>query len=349
MQESNFSDEDYQNLRKELICECKNKILNLNTQLAEVHSKIRYIEKYKNEDAFELLNDSDLGELLREVAPIITSIDKDEFAKRFDNFMYHIIITFIENTNRFKHLKNNLQIIAKNLENKITIPQVKAKISIIKEINTDEFWENNNILLLEKIRIELRELIQFLNDEGVNKKIIITKLQDEVSENSEGVTIDVSYDFEDYNQKVNRYVNEHSDTLAIYKLTHNKPLSKEDYSELERILTVELGTKQEYEREFGETPFGILIRKIAKMDHDTIMETFSKFINDESLNSNQINFIKKIISYIEQNGYIENISELQKPPFDKPISFIKLFDTKTRQDIIETINKLKENAVNIIA
>ena len=55
------------------------------------------------------------------------------------------------------------------------------------------------------------------------------------------------------------------------------------------------------------------------------MEAFSAFINDESLNMRQIAFINKVITYIENNGYMENVVELQKPPFDKPISFIKLF------------------------
>jgi type I restriction enzyme R subunit len=33
-----------------------------------------------------------------------------------------------------------------------------------------------------------------------------------------------------------------------------------------------------------------------------------------------------VINYITQNGCVDNISELLKPPFDKPQSFVKLFD-----------------------
>lgn len=68
-----------------------------------------------------------------------------------------------------------------------------------------------------------------------------------------------------------------------------------------------------------------------------------------SLNMRQIAFINKVITYIENNGYMENVVELQKPPFDKPISFIKLFDTKTRASLLKTINDVKDNAVNVIA
>jgi len=161
--------------------------------------------------------------------------------------------------------------------------------------------------------------------------------------------LDPAYDFEDYKKKVNRYVNEHGNSIVIHKLTHNIPLTASDYAELERVLTQELGSKEDYEREFGTTPFGLLIRKIAKLDHDAAMEAFSVFINDASLNQKQIAFVHKIINHVEQNGYMEDIKELMKPPFDKPISFIKLFDVKTRTALMQKINEIRDNAVNVVA
>lgn len=150
-------------------------------------------------------------------------------------------------------------------------------------------------------------------------------------------------------KKVNRYVEEHKDSIAIYKLTHNHKLADGDYRELERIFTEELGSREDYEREYGDTPFGLLIRKIAKLDHEAAMAAFSSFINDASLNQRQIAFVNKIINHIEQNGYMENVTELQKPPFDKPVPFVKMFDAKTRNSLMQTINEIKENALNIIA
>ncbi len=41
--------------------------------------------------------------------------------------------------------------------------------------------------------------------------------------------------------------------------------------------------------------------------------------------------------------------KLTKPPFDKPISFIKLFDPQTRTALMESINQVRENAVQITA
>ncbi len=45
---------------------------------------------------------------------------------------------------------------------------------------------------------------------------------------------------------------------------------------------------------------------------------------------------------------MDNVAELQKPPFDKTVRFIKLFDAKTRMALMQTINAVKENAVEVM-
>lgn len=346
LQESTFADADYQAWRKELAETCHGQVANLKRELIAVKMRLRYVEKYQKEDAFAHISDLDKGELEREIAPLVFLDDPDEFAKRFDNFMYGLMLAHLEQMPSFKYAKKQLCDMAALLEKKVTIPQIKEKLPLIREIGTDAFWEAKDLLLFEKVRKELRDLIQFL-DEGEKKHQIITKLTDPVTEQQEGVQMEAAYDFEDYRAKVNRYVNDHGDTLAIHKLTHNIPLSQGDYQELERILTSELGSREDYVREFGDTPFGLLIRKIAKLDHEAAMAAFSTFINDQSLNQKQIAFVHKVIQHIELNGYMENPAELTKPPFDKPISFLKLFDAKTRKELVDTINTVRENAVKV--
>ena len=346
LQESTFADADYQAWRKELAETCHGQVANLKRELIAVKMRLRYVEKYQKEDAFAHISDLDKGELEREIAPLAFLDDPDEFAKRFDNFMYGLMLAHLEQMPSFKYAKKQLCDMAALLEKKVTIPQIKEKLPLIREIGTDAFWEAKDLLLFEKVRKELRDLIQFL-DEGEKKHQIITKLTDPVTEQQEGLQMEAAYDFEDYRAKVNRYVNEHGDTLAIHKLTHNIPLSQGDYQELERILTSELGSREDYIREFGDTPFGLLIRKIAKLDHEAAMAAFSAFINDQSLNQKQIAFVHKVIQHIELNGYMENPAELTKPPFDKPISFLKLFDAKTQKELVDTINTVRENAVKV--
>ena len=243
--------------------------------------------RYQKPEAFAALSETDKGTLMREVAPLISLDDKDEAAKRFDNFVYGLVLC---------------------------------------------------------------ELVKFLVDGVEGQKPIYTALADPVLEQTEGKALDSGYDFGEYRERVNRYIMEHrNDTLAIHKLTQNIPLSQGDYIELEHIFTSELGSKEDYAREFRDTPFGLLVRKVAKLDHEAAMQAFSKFINDESLNAKQIAFVQKVIHYIEQNGYVESKAVLMKPPFDQPILFTRLFDDKMGGELMETIDAVRKNAVHVTA
>ena len=345
LQESPYAGEDFQTWRSALADTCNAQVVALSTELVEVRLRLQYVEKYREKSAFTHLSEGDKSELIQQIAPIVRSDDNDECAKRFDNFMYGLMLSSMEKSPSFRHAQKQLCKTASALERKVSIPQVKAKLDVIREINTDDFWMADDVLLFEKVRQALRELIKFLDKP--DREPIVTRLTDPVTGMQEGVPIDAPYDFEDYRDKVNRYIGEHGTSTAIYKLTHNIQLSSGDYDELERVLTSELGSREDYLREYGETPFGLLVRKIAKLDHDAAMQAFSTFINDASLNQRQIEFVLKVINHIEQNGYMESTAELVKPPFDRPVSFTKLFDVGKRASLLAAIDKVRDNAVVI--
>lgn len=348
LQDSSFSEEQYQAFRSALVDQCHGQISELSFDLVSVRLQRESVEKYQKKQAFTCLSEQDKLELMRSIAPLVHLNDKDEAAKRFDNFMYGLMLAQIEALSSFNHAKQQLCITANALERKATIPQVASKLPLIREVSTDEFWNSKDVLLFEKVRSELRELIKFLMEDTPRKESVFTNLTDPILERSEGQVLQAAYDFEDYRKKVNRYVNEHGDTMAIYKLTHNIPLSSGDYNELERVLTSELGSREDYIREYGETPFGLLVRKIAKLDHEAAMSAFATFMDEEHLNARQIAFVQKVIQHIEQNGYMESVAELLKPPFDKPVSFIKMFPKQSRERLTATIRQVKENATNVM-
>lgn len=348
LEEGAYCGEDFQSWRRELTERCRAQVAALNTSLVSVRLNLRWVEKFKLAEAYAHIGESDKSDLLRHVAPLVYSDEDDEFAKRFDNFMYGLILAKMEKSPAFRYARKQLCAVAEALERKAAVPQVAEKLDFIRDVQTEEFWSAGDILLFERARRELRELIKFLDDGGEERRRVVTKLADPVLERREGEALEVGYDFDDYRAKVNQYINEHGDIPAIYKLTHNVPLTREDYAALERVLTVELGSAEDYRREFGETPFGLLVRSIAKMDHAATMEAFSNFINDQSLNDAQIAFVSKVISYIEQNGYME-AEDLRRPPFDKPKGFARLFDAKTGRALMSAIKAVRDNAVNVRA
>ena len=334
-QDASKFDGAYQPWRRELTELCQGRIAGLNTDLFHVRLALKHVEKFKKPEAFICLSELDQQELTEHIAPLVHFDEADAMALRFDNFIYGFILNVLDESPLVKRDMARLVTTARLLEKKSSIPQVAAKLPLLRQISDPELWKDIDICKLEDIRRELRALIRFL-DEGSKRKDIITILTDPILDSTAGIPLPEEDPFESYKMKVNRYIEEHKNSLAIYNLTHNISLTRKDYEELERVFTQELGSKEDYVKTFGDTPFGLLIRKIAKLDHEAVLAAFSEFINDQSLNSRQIAFVQKVITHIEQNGYIEDISVLTKAPFDKPAKLLD-FDERRQRRLLAVI------------
>ena len=342
LQASEFINEEYQNFRKILVESSLSAINKLNKELFAVRQQRKYVDTFSDKNKFIALSEDECSDLIKYIAPLVSNYDRDENALQFDNFIYAMMIAQLEKSKKLQTYCKKLVSLATSLTKKATIPQIAQKLDFIKSIEDIDFVMKANILDLERIRQELRDLVKFLT--GKKQKIIITNIKDAEIERKLGEGLVLEDDFQNYKDKVNQYILKHTDYLAIYKLRNNKPLTKDEFAILESILTNDLGNKEDYQREFGDTPLGILVRKIAKMERSAAMEVFSKFINDQSLTQQQIVFVNKIIDYIVQNGYIET-AELIKAPFDRPTSFVKLFDKDRQLQIVQTIDMLNKNAM----
>ena len=126
----------------------------------------------KRREAFASSGEGDKGELLTaDRAPRVRLDDPDEFAKRFDNFMYGLMLAHMEHMPRVPiRKKAAVRNSPRCLEHKASIPQIKEKLPVLREIQTDAFWDANDILLFEQVRKELRELIKFLDEGGTEQK-----------------------------------------------------------------------------------------------------------------------------------------------------------------------------------
>lgn len=131
--------------------------------------------------------------------------------------------------------------------------------------------------------------------------------------------------------------------MPIYKLRNNEELTKEDIKYFEKILFEELGDKDSYKKVYGDKPLLKLVASITGMDKEVAKREFSKFLSDEKLNSDQINFVNNIIDYIVKNGSIEK-EVLQEFPFNKKGGVIKLFDNNIdlARVIISIVDKIND-------
>ena len=109
----------------------------------------------------------------------------------------------------------------------------------------------------------------------------------------------------------------------------------------EKILWEEIGSKEEYERAYGDKPLLKLVASITGMERKAAEKEFSKFLKDENINSDQIDFVNSIVDYIVKNGSIEK-EVLERYPFNKNGGVSSLFKDKVNvvKDIVCIIDKV---------
>ena len=342
-QSSSYAASEWQDWRSDLVKTLRYQVMELDPELVSVRLHRAAVEKFRQEQAYVYVSDGDLGTLQVELAPLVRNDETDVYALRFDALMYGFMCALCANA-KVSAYRAKLTGIALGLQQMITIPQVKDKLSFLQRVTEEGYLEAADALALEEVRKELRDIVKFLAGAGPGRKVIYTSLADPVTSIEYGVSVMPDEDFSDYRLKVNRYLQDFGANPVISKLHTNAPLTEGDFRELERIFTRELGTADDYSRTYGETPFGLLVRQVVKLDHEAAMSAFSEFMNDGGLTDQQMAFVRRVIDYIENNGYMEPAA-LSQAPFDRPQSFVRLFDRRRQLRLVSIIRDIKENAL----
>lgn len=136
------------------------------------------------------------------------------------------------------------------------------------------------------------------------------------------------------------------DNAVIAKLKTNIPLDNNDMRTLEKILWSEVGTKQDYEAEYGQKPLGEFVREIVGLDMNAAKAAFAQYLDDTCLDSRQIYFVNQIVEYIVHNGMLKDLSVLQESPFTDQGSIVDIFtDLNVWLGIRKTIEQVNANAI----
>lgn len=318
----------------------------LNTDSFIVRQHWREVEKYRDTNAWNALTDLDVKELFDHIAPLMTETDQDEMAKRFDALMLDIQLSVLNGEKKQAGLIQKVVSTAGKLSKKASIPSVARKMDYIKEAQNKTFWQAGDIPAIERLRVELRELIKFLDFEST--PIYFTIFEDEFEGNV--MEHQLVYGFNDldaYKRKVEQYLKQHSSHLTIHKIRNNIQITKVELGELECMLfdQGELGTKEEFVKAFGEQPLGKFIRGIVGLETNAAKLAFGEILGGQTLNSRQIRFMDTIINFFTVKGVIEP-PMLFEPPFtDIDTSGIMgVFDEVTSSQIISLINQINHTA-----
>lgn len=307
-----------------------------------VRQHLKYVDLYSVEENYQTLTYEDTLIVREELAPLILPNDDEASAVRFDALMYGIELAYLVGK-KYGKARSDLFKHVSGIANVANIPEIKVQAELIDKILHTDYIDNCGINEFEEIRKKLRNLMKYIPH---------TKLRYDT--NFEDNILDISWneselendDLKNYKAKAEYYIRKHQDNEAIKKLKSNIPLSHSDIVALQKILWSELGTKEEYEQEYGSKPLGELVREIVGLDMNAAKAAFSEYLESNNLDSRQIYFVNQIIEYIVYNGMMKDLSVLQESPFTDQGSVVEIFtDINVWMEIRKVIKSINDNAI----
>ncbi len=342
LQDINYQVERLMAYRKGLVEMMSGKVKELNRENFAVRQHIKYVDLYSSEDNYQNITYEDTLLVRDELAPLILPDSDEASAVRFDALIYGMELAQLAGR-RYGRLKSDLFDKVNGIASVANIPQILAQKDLITKIIQTDYVDRAGIEDFEHIRENLRDLMKYLPhkklryDTDFTDDILDIQWNDSELENDE---------LKNYKAKAEYYIRQHQDNIVIAKLRTNQPLTSLDVESLESILWKEIGTKEDYERECGNTPLGAFVRSIVGLDMSAAKEAFSEFLEDTNLDSRQIYFVNQIVEYIVHNGMMTDLSVLQESPFTDQGSVVDIFtDLTVWNSIRKAIEKVNANAV----
>ena len=328
--------------RKALVEHMTGKVQELNRENFAVRQHLRYVDQYAVADNYQALTYEDTLMVREELAPLIEPENDDAKALRFDALMYGIELAYLAGK-KYSRARHDLLKKVSAVAGVANIPEIMMQAELIDKILHTDYLDNAGIDEFEHIRESLRDLMKYI---PTGKIIYDTDFDDEIlSIDWKESELD-SDDLKNYKAKAEYYVRQHQDNAVIAKLKSNVPLTSADVKVLEEILWSEVGTRQEYQAEYGEKPLGEFVREIVGLDMNAAKNAFAEYLDETHLDSRQIYFVNQIVEYIVHNGMMKDLSVLQEAPFTDQGSIVEVFtDLTVWMGIRRVIEQVNANAL----
>lgn len=342
LQDLAYQTKDLIAFRKNLVEDMVRKVRELNRDNFAVRQHLKYVEFYSNPDNYVSLTYENTLTMGEELAPLIIP-DKDEpKAVRFDALMYGIELAYLAGK-PYSKAHSDLTKKINAVAGVANIPEIMAQADFLNKLIHTDYIANAGINEFECIRKNLRDLIKYIPKGG--PKYTTNFIDDIIGKEIKPAEIE-NDDLKNYKMKAEYYVRQNQDQIAIKKLRTNLPLTKSDIASLEKVLWSELGTKADYEAEYGQKPLGEFVRELVGLDMNAAKEAFADYLNDVNLDSRQIYFVNQIVEYIVHNGMMKDFSVLQEAPFTDQGSIVDVFtDMNTWFGIRKVIETINNNAM----
>jgi type I restriction enzyme R subunit len=304
-------------LRAEAAETLRTEVAAMNLDNFIVRPRRRLVEAYSKPEAWQSLDDAARHELADGLAglPSETEAEREE-AKRFDLLLLNLQLCILKSEPGFERLRERVAEIAGALEEQSTIPAIKAELELIQDLQTDAWWQDVTVGMLETARKKLRGLVHLI--EVKKRGVIYTDFEDEIGEGThvEFEKFSAGDSYEQFRRKARHFLREHENHVAINKLRMNRPLTPTDLEELESMLrNAGIGTPEDIERAKKDSEgLGLFVRSLVGMDRGAAKEAFAQFLMGKTLRTAQIEFIEIIVDHLTEQGAMK-LERLYEPPF----------------------------------
>ena len=342
LQDLEYQTPELVEFRQSLVDDMVRKVQELNRENFAVRQHLRYVELFSDPENYVTLTYENTLQMAEELAPLINPDGDEAKAVRFDALMYGIELAYLVGK-KYARARTDLVKKVRSLAEIANVPAINEQHDLIDKILHTGYLEDAGINEFEHIRECLRDLIKYI---PVGGPTYTTNFADEIL-TTEWKEADLENDdLKNYKMKAEFYVRQNQGNEVISKLKNNEPMTEADVKVLESILWSEVGTKDEYDAEYQGKPLGEFVREIVGMDMRAAKEAFAEYLNDTSLDSNQIYFVNQIVEYIVHNGLLKDMSVLQEPPFTDNGSIVEIFtDLTLWLGIKAVIDRINANAL----
>lgn len=293
-----------------LAAQLLDEVKGMNPSNLEVRPRYEHVQHFTNADAWQDLpnNEAAVERLKEKVAGLPSTHSRgDVRAKLFDLNCVYLQIALLEGAAVDKY-QGRIVEVAAALQSKTNVPDVQAKIALIEEIQSVDYWQDVTVTMVDEVRRGLRGLVRFIDRE--QQVVVYTALEDTLGEVTtpamDGVQIETSVPM--YRRRVEAFIKKHQDHPAIKRLHYCEPLSVQDLADLEALVfDAEVGESEEVFAQAypdkGSLP--VFIRSLIGLDREAVMERFSDFLSTANYSAEQVAFVEQVIEHLTMQGRLE--------------------------------------------
>jgi len=334
-------------LRNQLLNDLHQHVSTMEPENFLVRPHLQQVEEFSHRERWNQLNPNDLELISSSLAHLPNSLPPgSRLAKEFDLLCLKLQLSILKPTDNFVKLRDQVRDLLSRLEEKRDIPMVKDQLPLIAQAQAEDWWTDATPQMIDYLRFKLRDLVQFIDRQ--QQQIVYTNFSDELLEVTD-VDIPVQqpgFSPYQYRKKVEAYIRDNQDHIAIAKLKRNIPLTEADLEALENMLfnATEIESRHRFFEVFGQSlSLKLFIRKLVGIERNAAKQAFSQYLEGTNFSANQIRFIENIIDYLSQNGVIDP-GLLYEPPFtdNHPDGLDGVFTDNDADQIISLISSFND-------